>query len=281
MSLYLVAPNGRHVKRLASCGSCGWYWGSRLAWSPDGRWIAVARGDNSAGTVSLWIVAASGGRLHRLTFANHCLEWCADVHPTWSPNGHLLLYERPTSTLPAIYTIRPDGSDRQKIAVGDDAQWSPSGRRIAFWDYGGIEIANADGSGVHLLFAQTESDNLGAPSWSPDGKKLVFFDLAGDQQGSAFSGEVWTINTDGSAEKRLYTSGCCLGESADPIWSPDGQMVAFSASTDKAGGGTFVINADGSGLRQLSPNVPGYDTNLSWQRRPDDKASSEPTVLPS
>jgi hypothetical protein len=36
-------------------------------------------------------------------------------------------------------------------------------------------------------------------------------------------------------------------------------MIAFSANS---AGGTFLINADGRGLRQLSPNTSSY---ISWQ----------------
>jgi hypothetical protein len=39
-------------------------------------------------------------------------------------------------------------------------------------------------------------------------------------------------------------------------------MIAFAADT---AGGMYLINADGSGLQQLSPNTPGY---LSWQQLP-------------
>jgi TolB protein len=152
--------------------------------------------------------------------------------------------------------------------VGSDPQWSPDGRRVSFDDYAGIKVADADGSHVHLVFAQTDEDDLGAAAWSPDGKKLAFVNLPGGQQGPSIPVEVRTVNADGSGQRRLYISGCCLRKWADPIWSPDGQMVAFSASTDQAGGGTFAINADGSGLRQLSPNLPYSINGLSWQRRP-------------
>jgi Tol biopolymer transport system component len=70
------------------------------------------------------------------------------------------------------------------------------------------------------------------------------------------------MNADGSNKERLYHSGCCIGIYAPPIWSPDGRLIAFSANS---AGGTFVINADGSGLRRLSPIT---SRDLSWQQRP-------------
>ena len=37
------------------------------------------------------------------------------------------------------------------------------------------------------------------------------------------------MNPDGSAKQRLYHSGCCVVSWAAPIWSPDGQKIAFAA----------------------------------------------------
>jgi Tol biopolymer transport system component len=70
------------------------------------------------------------------------------------------------------------------------------------------------------------------------------------------------MSADGPDQQRLYYSGCCIGNWAAPVWSPDSRMIGFAADT---AGGTYLINADGSGLKQLSPNTPGY---LSWQQLP-------------
>jgi Tol biopolymer transport system component len=88
----------------------------------------------------------------------------------------------------------------------------------------------------------------------------VFFKTPGRRE--HYRAEVWTINADGSGKERLYHSGCCVGIWAPPIWSPDGHKIAFSANS---AGGTFVMNADGTGLRRLSRDTY-YE--LSWQRIP-------------
>jgi TolB protein len=183
------------------------------------------------------------------------------VQATWSPNGQLLLFARTRGPSERLYTVRPDGSNLTEIAVGADPQWSPDGRRIAFDSRrrGGIVVANADGSHARLLFAETGGTGPGVPSWSPDGRKLVFVKTPGEPGGYRF--EVWTIKADGSAKTRLYRSGCCVMDWAGPIWSPDGRLIAFSANS---AGGTFVMNADGTGLRRLSPTTAA----LSWQPLP-------------
>lgn len=206
MSLYVVAAEGGKARRLASCGSCGWQYGGRLGWSPNGRRIAFTR------ETGLWIVSAKGGRLHRrphrLTTCSR--ESCVDIDPAWSPDRRLLVFEHITRTGEQLYTIRPDGSNLTKIAQGGEPQWSPDGSRIAFDSTpDSIAVANADGSHVHVLLAGARGSGPGFPSWSPDGSKLVFRYTPGSP--GQFTAEVWTINADGSDKTRLYHSGCCVG----------------------------------------------------------------------
>jgi Tol biopolymer transport system component len=261
MSLYVAAADGKDARRLAGCGQCAQEWGGLLGWSPDGSWIAFSRTAGQRGQESLWVVAAAGGGPHRLT---DCHAACADVEPTWSPHGQLLLFHHISNTPGAsgLYTIRPDGSGLTKIADGEDPAWSPNGRSIAF-DSGpdSIAVANADGSHVHVLFAGARDTGARAPSWSPDGHRLVFFKTAG--QPGRYRAEIWTMNPDGSGKERLYHSGCCVDLWAPPIWSPDGRVIAFSANS---AGGTLVINADGSGLQRLI-RTTAY--SLSWQPLPN------------
>jgi Tol biopolymer transport system component len=263
LSLYVAAASGGGVRRLAACGDCGDFDLDPLAWSPDSKWIAFSR--REAGyrppRASLWLVPAAGGKPQRLTDCRS--SSCFDGEAAWSPDGRLLVFRRVVgNTLGAperLYTVRRDGSGLTSIAEGADPKWSPDSRSIAFDAPRGIAVANADGSGIRLLFAESGPTGPGAPSWSPDGRKLVFFKTPGSP--GHYRAEVWTMNADGSDKKRLYHSGCCVELGAPPIWSPDGRMIAFSANS---AGGTFVMKADGSGLRQVSTDT---STHLSWQER--------------
>jgi TolB protein len=283
LSLYVAAADGTGVRKLAPCGSCGDAEGSNLAWSPDGKWIAFTR--QTGRQVSLWVVAADGGGPHRLT---DCDGRCIDIEPAWSPNGRLLLFQRMGDARlgRSLYTIHPDGSGLTKIrSNAADPAWSPDGRRIAFdkitvrgpegdvlaYDHG-IEVVEADGSHPRWLTPGRwgRGQSPGAPAWSPDGRKLVFLQTPRRGPHSGFRAEIWTMNADGSAKKRLYQSGWGLESGAPPIWSPDGRMIAFGASTynpatHENAGGIFVINADGTGLKRISP-IPF--PQLSWQPPP-------------
>jgi Tol biopolymer transport system component len=102
------------------------------------------------------------------------------------------------------------------------------------------------------------------PSWAPDGRSLVF----------AFDYQLYVHDFRTGRTRRL-TSGGALKR--DPIWSPDGTEIAYTATsldTVTAIGGTYfcgliyVIRPNGSHRRRLSP--PGAsDCDAAWS--PDGK----------
>ena len=67
------------------------------------------------------------------------------------------------------------------------------------------------------------------------------------------------IGTDGTSLMRITT-----GDDHAPTWSPDGSQIAFSrGAEDSAEQDIFVVNADGSGLTQLTTD-PAADSHPSW-----------------
>jgi Tol biopolymer transport system component len=65
------------------------------------------------------------------------------------------------------------------------------------------------------------------------------------------------INADGSGQRRVTRSG------VQPLWSPDGRMIAF---TTARGGNreVYVVNADGTGERNMSQNPLGDEGWPAW-----------------
>jgi Tol biopolymer transport system component len=109
---------------------------------------------------------------------------------------------------------------------------------------GRIAYVRTDGAN-HAIFIKSVSsgsDVVGArvvegtdPDWSPDGTRLAF----------ALDGDIYTISSDGSGERRVTASGL----NSSPAWSPDGSKIAFTHIYD----GSFasyehdvrVVNANG------------------------------------
>jgi Tol biopolymer transport system component len=257
MSVY-VTGDARAPRKLAACGACGTLSGSRLDWSPDGAEIVFSRDMPGAGRPQsvLWIVDTRTGRLRQLT---DCGSNCGDFHPDWSPNGELVIFTRFNRDGTWLYTVRPDGSALTKFDTpsAQHPVWSPDGRWIAFDAADKVFVAAADGSQRKLIIDGARGSGPGAPSWSPDGTKLAYFYTPGTP--GRFTAEVWTSNTDGSHKQRLAGSACCVGMWAPPVWSPDGKQIAFAADS---AGGTYVVNANGSGLHRISALHAGA---LSWQ----------------
>jgi hypothetical protein len=74
-----------------------------------------------------------------------------------------------------------------------------------------------------------------------------------------FESEVYTINVDGSGEKRLTDSP---GLDAFPAWSPDGERIVFASERD-GNGELYVMDAGGAEQRRLT-NTPEDESSLAW-----------------
>jgi Tol biopolymer transport system component len=98
---------------------------------------------------------------------------------------------------------------------------------------------------------------------SPDGNRLAF---VSERDGNL---ELYAINRDGRGLKRL-TDDFALDD--HPAWSSDGKRIAFcstrqpSASPGQAWNAIYVMNADGSGVRRVSP-ADAADYSPAWSPR--------------
>jgi Tol biopolymer transport system component len=97
--------------------------------------------------------------------------------------------------------------------------------------------------------------DLGSPSWSLDGRTIAFTGRGGD---------IYTVHADGTGLHKL-TQG--PGWDVGAQWSPDGRHIAFVSSRDDPAHRTydlFVMNADGSGQRNLTHTPDVSEFGVSW-----------------
>lgn len=94
------------------------------------------------------------------------------------------------------------------------------------------------------------------PGWSPDGRYLAFHSTRMGPVAQVFKLEVAT------GEVTQLTSG--PGEKRVARFSPDGRRIAFHREEDESHpGDLYVMNADGSGLENLTSDAAGY-WHPSW-----------------
>jgi Tol biopolymer transport system component len=161
--------------------------------------------------------------------------------------------------------------------------WSPDGRTIAFvsWRDGNGEVyaMNADGSSPRNLTRQPANDVR--PAWSPDGRSIAFVSSRNRQS------EIYVMNADGSGKRSLARNRAnddlptWSPDRLDlPTWSPDGRRIAFLRPATRRykmpgprdvirrGYHLYVVNADGSELRNLTSNwtYPRQVTQVVWSR---------------
>ena len=62
--------------------------------------------------------------------------------------------------------------------------------------------------------------------------------------------------------KRLTKNGV---QDGNPVWSPDGKQIAFYRATEDGGYHIWVMNIDGTGVRDLMPDRPGRNLDPNWR----------------
>lgn len=109
--------------------------------------------------------------------------------------------------------------------------------------------------GVQTALQAQEGTQDITPHFSPDGETIVF------SSNRAGSDDIWIMNSDGTGVRPL-TQG--PAEDLDPRFSPDGDSIVFDS--DGVGGPPrlWVMDADGSDPRPVSPPADGGSIFPSW-----------------
>jgi Tol biopolymer transport system component len=137
------------------------------AWSPDGRRLAFIGTRPCSYCTWPFTVRSDGSGLRRVTNRSA-------GSPAWSIAGTLAFLN---STDRGLYSIRPDGSRLRRLfgrywGWGNQPDWSPDGRRIAFSARGRIFTIGSSGRGLRRVSKDLPGHS--APAWSPDGRYIAF-----------------------------------------------------------------------------------------------------------
>jgi Tol biopolymer transport system component len=219
-------------------------------------------------TVTAFVIAGLGvGMLARVMFDER-------YRPAADPAGRIAFISPGLGrTGDRLFAAAPDGSD--VVAVADIhaeyPDWSPDGNSIAFDDgqnlngsplpmpNGHVYVVSVDGSSIRQIPSDVPASS---PSWAPDGARLA---VAAGGAGSS-PGIAWLDVATGQTTK--VTENPFVGYwDAEPDVSPDGAKIVFVRVRElvERGGernlaALFVVDADGSGLRRLTPWIADVGT---------------------
>ena len=194
-------------------GHTNWVWS--VAWSPDGKRIASASGDETA---QVWD-ALDGDHLNR--YNGHAASVYAVA---WDPiRGTAALPVERIASASYDKTVQiwdPMFGDHFYTYTGHtdwvwSVAWSPDGRRIA--SAGGdktVQVWNASDGG-HVYTFRGHAAPVYAVAWSPDGKHIASASADGTVQ-------VW----DAAYGIHLYTFQPYSTSIWSVAWSPDGRRIA-------------------------------------------------------
>lgn len=164
------------------------------AWSPDGEYIVLMRGQSVHSAVpsrfgSLFVMRADGTEARRLTHG-------PDTTPAWSPDGREIVFSHGENLFSFeeanedLYVVDAEGGAPRRLTSTPDffesaPAWSPDGSRIVFVrstarsQFDGKEalyVMARDSSGEGLLLEHIHFPDgpQGSLAWSPDGRTIAF-----------------------------------------------------------------------------------------------------------
>lgn len=215
------------------------------SWSPD-RTKIMFQSDRGGGMHGIFMLTANG--------IQHPLD-LSGLNVVWSPNDGQIAFELHDG----IYISGVEAPRLLYIKVVDDAfhpTWSPNGDRLAFEFDHSIWIMDTIGKNPIFLTAGYE------PAWSPNGQQIAFLWI-GEPNGKAYSNfDIFVVDITGKNRTNLTKD---LGRDESPTWSPDGQQIAFASwRNDSFNWEIYVMNADGSGQRNLTNDATADDIHPSW-----------------
>ena len=196
----------------------------------------------------------------------------------WSPNGEFIAYRdsrRGINEDDEVYVVAADGSGARNLTQDPandwGADWSPDGRWIVFnSDRDGFPLrgylADATTAEVHPIETEAWFEY---PSFSPDGTHLVFMGHAGSDY------DIYVAELETGETTKLTDAP---GSDGWPVWSPDGDSIAFASERDDCARtepgadcwrsgepgehhDIWLMDIDGANQRRVTPEVGQF---VAW-----------------
>ncbi len=213
--------------------------GYQASFSPTGDEITFVGRDRD-GVAQIWTQSMMGGLPVQRT-----MEGFASEGPLWLTPNRLLFGVHGAGIWSA--SLDSDDQPSQFLELGSNLRLDHNRRQLVMEHQGDIWLVDAGGNDLELasaiptaFFARWVARS---PAFSPDGQSLVYFQ---PEVGSV--GSLWVSPVVGGQPRRLVESSFSGG---DPVWTPDGRWIVFSA--DLAGEtNLWCVSAQGGKPRRLT-----------------------------
>jgi Tol biopolymer transport system component len=255
----------REVARLSPSVS------SRLSWSPDGKWLAVAESPSAGQPSSLFLLSPVTGEKRSLMSPPPSAVW-GDGDPAFSPDGRKLAFRRSRMTgmgeiavLSLTSELRPQGDPVELTHENGwlaGPVWTRDGREIVCTTGNGMALDSLwrlSSSGGRLKRLEIGTAGL-APVISRDGKRLAFTK-------PSFDPNIWRAQIAGQGPRAVpapLLSSSRLEVNAQ--YSPDGKRIAFESDRS----GSFEIwTSDSDGAHAVQVTTLGKSVSGTPRWSPD------------
>jgi hypothetical protein len=159
-------------------------------------------------------------------------------------------FHNPVAGISVSFSVVSGGGTVSPANVVTDSMGSVS----ANWTLGaaeGVQTARAQAAGMSVVFSADAFSCTAAPC-SALGELIVV---------RTADGQIYRLNVNGSGLTRLTSEG----NNISPVWSPDGNRIAFIRVLSQSSGGTsdvFLMNADGSNVTRRTTGGQYY--SVTW-----------------
>ncbi|MEO6758624.1 MAG: DPP IV N-terminal domain-containing protein, partial [Saprospiraceae bacterium] len=261
-TLWIVSTDGKDHRPLSS----GKWKDSLPRWSPDGSKLAYL--STRAGKPQIFVRWMDTGAEARITDLEN-----SPAVLSWSPDGEWLAFLARVPGKPGWSITMPKAPTGATWAdppvVETRLKWRADGvggigqRPLGFAHLFVVPVTG----GTPRQLSDGDYDHGGDPSWMPDGKSIVVHGARREDADAVLYGDdIWRFSLDGGKPVQLTK---VAGTETNPLVSPDGKYIAFTGFPDKGfsshNTNLYVMNADGTGLRQLAAGLDRSVSAPQWE----------------
>jgi len=243
---------------------------SSVQWSPNHKWVVYQTEDKAGPYPHIFVAKADGTEKIELTNADHRRGY----GPVWSPDGdQIATYFGGGNEQDGIYIIDTSCLVKGHICAFDyrfilEEGFSPS------WSFDGKQLAflSPDKQASVISIDNPEDVKTISPkdiicyelAWSPVNNEIA---ASCHDSNPSLGLSISLMDSEGSNFRRITFNN----RDISPIWSPDGTKIAFisdknntvtpEAYISSPNTAVFLMNNDGSGVKQISPY---NNENIYW-----------------